>query len=410
MNHIRTLPKLVWVLLFGVFITRGSFYMIWPYLSIILIKQHQLSASEVGALLSFAGVVSILIGFMVGSLSDFIGRKWFLLLSGCLNIVAFCMLATLQSIEGYAIAIFLSSIGRAIWEPTISALFNDLMECPTQREFAFQLRYFAINVGSAIGPLVGIWLSIEGDASNFFITAASYLMFISAMWLAWVTPSTQTVQKTSASTCPPPSKREIISTLGNDKQLLVIVLANILILFIYGQQDSTLIQYLTRESAEGLMSLVSMMVVVNSLVTVVSQYFVVKHLTRLSINKKMILGLMFFAIAQIICSQNSMAFYWGWIAVAVAMSLGQTIIFPLMTVQIDRIAPEHLKGTYYGASSFNALGYVCAPYLGGMILDYWGGPVVFQIMFGLCVWVVLIYLRLEKKHSETSQSIRSTTY
>ncbi|WP_330960653.1 MFS transporter [Photobacterium sp. 53610] len=401
-NEMNKLPKFIWVLLFGVFVTRGSFYMVWPYISIILIQKHHLSASEVGTFLSIAGIISVCLGLIVGVISDFIGRKLILLLSGILNIIAFCMLAVFDSVWGYLIAIGLSSIGRAMWEPTISALFGDIIHDKNKREFAFHIRYFAINIGSAIGPLTGVWLSIEGEPSNFFITAFSYLIFLIAMCLCWMNaPQEENIKSEKIHHSRQPPLREIFKSLWHDKLLLLIIISNIIILFIYGQQDSTLIQYLTIENADNLMSLVSMMVAANSFVTIAFQFIFMKKLASLSIHLKMIIGIVFFAFAQILCAYNSVTMYWGWIAVAVTMSFGQTIIFPLMTIQIDNIAPAHLKGTYYGAAALNALGYVCAPYIGGIMLDHWGGPAVFQIMSGLCGLVILLFICLDKKQRAT---------
>ncbi len=34
--RVKQFPVLMWILLFGAFITRGSFYMVWPFLAVIL--------------------------------------------------------------------------------------------------------------------------------------------------------------------------------------------------------------------------------------------------------------------------------------------------------------------------------------------------------------------------------------
>ena len=44
----KQFPVLMWIFLFGSFITRGSYYMVWPFLAVILYEKFALSATEVG--------------------------------------------------------------------------------------------------------------------------------------------------------------------------------------------------------------------------------------------------------------------------------------------------------------------------------------------------------------------------
>jgi len=48
--QVKQFPPLMWILLFGSFITRGSFYMVWPFLAVILYEKFGLSATEVGSI------------------------------------------------------------------------------------------------------------------------------------------------------------------------------------------------------------------------------------------------------------------------------------------------------------------------------------------------------------------------
>ena len=58
---------------------------------------------------------------------------------------------------------------------------------------------------------------------------------------------------------------------------------------------------------------------------------------------------------------NSLDLFWGWIGAIVVMSVAETILFPTMNVHIDRLAPDHLRGAYFGAASFYDLGFALAP-------------------------------------------------
>lgn len=49
---------------------------------------------------------------------------------------------------------------------------------------------------------------------------------------------------------------------------------------------------------------------------------------------------------------NLLDFFWGWIGAVAIISLAEAILFPTMNVHIDRLAPAHLRGAYFGATAF----------------------------------------------------------
>lgn len=59
LQKLKQFPQLMWILLFGAFITRGSFYMVWPFLAVILYERFGISATEVGLILSGAALLSV---------------------------------------------------------------------------------------------------------------------------------------------------------------------------------------------------------------------------------------------------------------------------------------------------------------------------------------------------------------
>ncbi|AHV37721.1 hypothetical protein Ri1_09420 [Aeromonas dhakensis] len=48
---LRQFPPLVWTVILGTFMVRTSYYMVWPFLSILLYREYGLSATTIGALL-----------------------------------------------------------------------------------------------------------------------------------------------------------------------------------------------------------------------------------------------------------------------------------------------------------------------------------------------------------------------
>ncbi len=409
-TRFKAFPPLMWILLFGSFITRGSYYMVWPFLAVILYEKFALSATHVGLILSSAAVISVLVSFVGSALSDRIGRHQLMYASGILYIISFSLLAEVNSIVGYALVITLCSIATALWRPLTSALIGDIINDKGTRELAMQSLYFIVNVGCAVGPMLGLWLGLTGEQSSFYITAAAFAFLLVLLWWGFHQhsklgeASLKTNQDISSEDQSQPEENviqnaaseKIVKVLAADKLLQCLIFANILCMFIYAQMDSSLIQYLTRAEVPDLLELISAMIFTNALVIISTQFFLLKLMAGLSLVSRIHVGLVLLMCSQIWLAVNPLTLYWGWIGAIVVMSLAETILFPTMNVHIDRLAPDHLRGAYFGAASFYEFGYAIAPLGGGIILDQLGGSWLFFIAAALTLLVIYLYSILDK--------------
>ncbi len=412
-DRFKQFPPLMWILLFGSFITRGSYYMVWPFLAVILYEKFALSATEVGLILSSAAVISVLVSFVGSALSDRIGRHQLMYASGVLYIISFSLLAEVDSITGYSLVITLCSIATALWRPLTSALIGDIIDDKATRELAMQSLYFVVNVGCAVGPMLGLWMGLTGEQSSFYITAGAFAFLLMLLWWGFhqhkkLTDATakklvqQAGENKAADSIAIEDKakvnagNQILKVLISDKLLQCLIFANILCMFIYAQMDSSLIQYLTRAKVPDLLELISAMIFTNALVIISTQFLLLRLMSNLSLVARIQVGLVLLMCSQIWLAMNPLTLFWGWIGAIVVMSLAETILFPTMNVHIDRLAPDHLRGAYFGAASFYEFGYAIAPLGGGIILDQLGGPWLFFIAAALTLIVMYLYSILDK--------------
>jgi MFS family permease len=436
-DRFKQFPSLMWILLFGSFITRGSYYMVWPFLAVILYEKFALSATNVGLILSSAAVISVLVSFVGSALSDRIGRHQLMYASGILYIISFSLLAQVNSIAGYSVVITLCSIATALWRPLTSALIGDIISDKTTRELAMQSLYFVVNVGCAVGPMVGLWMGLTGEQSSFYITAAAFAFLLALLWWGFhqhnklvsaqkndmdqqqieviketckteLNNKADGVQKVDQKVAP--QGNQIIKVLLSDKLLQCLIFANILCMFIYAQMDSSLIQYLTRAKVPDLLQLISAMILTNALVIISTQFILLKLMANLSLVARIQVGLVLLMCSQIWLAVNPLTLFWGWIGAIVVMSLAETILFPTMNVHIDRLAPEHLRGAYFGAASFYEFGFAIAPLGGGIVLDHLGGPWLFFIAAGLTLIVMYLYSILDKMPRPDFIDIKTSSF
>lgn len=404
-SRIKQFPPLMWIMLFGSFITRGSFYMVWPFLAVILYKKFALSATEVGSVLSLAAVISVFVSFVGSTLSDKLGRKPMMYATGVLYIVSFSLLAIADTILMFTIVITLCSIATSLWRPLASALIGDIIPEKATRELAMQSLYFAVNVGCAVGPMLGVWLGLTGEQSSFFITVYAFAFLL--VLLTWGFKHQDKIHtkvdidnpESSPCTETPETKtgfKQTFSVLVQDKLLQCLILANILCFFIYGQMDSSLVQYLTRAGANNLLELISSMIFTNALVIITCQFLLLKLMASRPILVRIRFGLVLLIISQIWFAFNPLTFFAGWLGAVVIMSLAEAILFPTMSVHVDRIAPTNLRGAYFGATAFYDLGYAFAPIGGGLLLDMYDGRTLFLVCSAIAVVVFLLYLIMDK--------------
>jgi len=410
-KRLKQFPKLMWILLFGSFITRGSYYMVWPFLAVILYERFALSATQVGFILSTAAVIAVLVSFIGSSLSDRFGRNQLMYASGVLYIISFTLLAQVDSISGYAIVITLCSIATALWRPLTSALIGDIIDDTKTRELAMQSLYFTVNVGCAVGPMLGVWLGLTGEQSSFGITAVAFAFLL--VLLHWGFKNHQSLSEANSSSevdninddiptnkletkVKHITRQQIIATLLADKLFQCLIFANVLCMFIYAQMDTSLIQYLTRAKVPDLLQLISSLILTNALVIISTQFILLRLMAQLSLIKRIQVGLVLLMCSQIWLAINPLTLFWGWIGAIVVMSLAEAILFPTMNVHIDRLAPDHLRGVYFGAASLYELGFAVAPLGGGMILDHFSGFGLFITGALLSLLVIYLYAILDR--------------
>lgn len=383
-NTLRQFPLLVWIVILGTFMVRTSFFMVWPFLSILLYREYDLSASGIGMLLGGAAVLSSLIGFYVGWLSDKIGRRAILLLGCAVSCGAYLLLGFGHSLWLIALGVFGSGLSYAFIDTPGKALMGDQLPQKAQREVAQHLRYFLLNVGAGVGPLIGVMVGLGARQETFLVTAVSYGL----LGLAFLFGFRRACASQSAAGL---TLRTMLRVLAQDRAFMLFILANLLMMLVYAQVESPLIQYLTRAGAPEVETLVALLVATNA-VTIITLQFPLLHVTRRwRVSLRLRFSILLMAAAQVLFALSNPALHWPWLMAVFLLSVGEAVLFPLFNVLIDEMAPPHLKGSYFGASALAGLGWALAPLVGGWLLQVWGGPALFAVMAGICVLVFALY-------------------
>lgn len=386
-------PPLVWVVLAGTLLTRTAFFMVWPFLAVILEREFGLSPSRIGSILGSAFLASALVGFYSGHLSDRFGRQP-VMVAGCAGAVAaYAMLATGATVAAYSVGALLAGLSRAILEAPGKAVIADCIDNQSRRDVAFHVRYFLINLGAAIGPLAGLAFGLSARQPTFWITAAAYALFAVVVVVAfrYAPERPHEAGRTAVGLA------GAIGILRADRQFLLLLAAMLLSMFAYAQQESTLIQYISVEGGEFAIALVTALLVTNAVTIVLFQFPLLRALGRYDPYVRAYIGIALFTAAFAAYAMLPVAGLLPWIATTWVLSMGEAILFPTLQLQVDRMAPPDMKGSYFGAAGLSALGFGIGPFIGGVLLEHVGGPVTFWLTALSTAFCAVCY-RLAARH------------
>lgn len=384
----KKFPLPVWIILLGTLMFGLSYFMTWPFLAIVLKRDFDMSATQIGAVLSVAAFIGAGASLVSGNLSDRFGRKAIIIAANVIIAGAFAIMASASTAVWIIVGAVLVVATRHIVDPPTRALLTDLTADKKARELAFHLNYFMVNVGATTGPFIALYLGITARQSTFWVTTAVIATYTVALLAAlW---SVQNKHDSSEKT----HWSEVIQVLRKDTVFLWLMIGSVLIAYTYAQQDSTVVQYLSDSlDLEQAAFIFSFVVAGNSATVVLAQFPLLALLKNWSYDARIRFGVIGFMMGFVIYALIPVDWLLGWVIGTVILSVGEAVLFPTLNLKTDQIAPDHLKGTYFGASNLYALGYGLGPLVGGIMIGAQTGNLLWFLAAAVCVVSLLAYAR-----------------
>ncbi|CAH7400690.1 MFS transporter [Vibrio chagasii] len=393
----------VWTVLTGTLLARTSYFMAWPFLIVFLYEDYGASAIEVGTMLAVSAVVGAGTGLYSGYLSDKLGRKWVMVLGSWIASISYTGIALASEVWQFYMLIMMTGLMRPMIEAPAKAVIGDNLKDSKDRELALNIRYFLLNLGGALGPLIGITLALSQPQNLFFVAGGTYVVY--GFWLLLGIERKGTFTKPDPSQLP--NFAATLNVIRKDNIFVKLMVANFIMMFVYAQVESSIPQVIVRSSIADAAQLIAGLVLVNTLTIIVFQFPMLKWLEHVPLFVRTRIGMILMAIAQIgfLFTPNDWPLGWG--IACFILSLGEVIAFPTLNVQIDRMAPPHLRGSYFGAAALYSLGFAIAPLLGGVVIEMLSAYWLFVLCFILCLAMIWLYWLAE--HTEDSVERESMT-
>lgn len=243
----------------------------------------------------------------------------------------------------------------------------------------FSIKYTLTNIGYAVGPAFGAMVA-RLDISLPFVLSGLLGMGFFVLYWRW---GDRTLTTVDAAQKPVPFLA-VGRVLLRDHRLVCFTLGGVLSAVVFGQFTAWLSQYLvTTTSAEYTYTVVSAVLTTNAVLVIALQYVIGRRISHRYLGQWLIAGLGMFMLGVIGFALSTSVLWWV-LAMAV-FTVGEIIVFPAEYMFIDRIAPDHLRGMYYGAQNLSNLGAALGPVLCGLVLASWPALAMFYMLAAFIV-------------------------
>ncbi|QJI28473.1 MFS transporter [Pseudomonas sp. ADAK18] len=361
LKTIKNYPRAVNLLLSATLILTLARAITFPYLVIYLTDQFALSISQVGLVIGSSLIVGSLLSVYGGFLVDRISSYRLLLGLSLLFALGFLGTVLARGIESFYACLILISLAYSVIDIAVKAGFASLLPEDARSE-VFSIKYTLTNIGYAVGPFFGAMVAKVDISLPFMFSAALGVVFFLLYW-RW---GDKTLTAAEVARKPVPFLA-VLRVLVRDHRLVCFTLGCLLSAVVFGQFTAYLSQYLvTTSTAEYAYSVISAVLTTNALVVIGLQYAIGRRISHRHLSRWLMLGLGMFMLGVIGFALASNL--WWWVAAMVIFTVGEIIVIPAEYMFIDRIAPDHLRGMYYGAQNLSNLGAALGPVLCGLVL------------------------------------------
>jgi MFS family permease len=222
--------------------------------------------------------------------------------------------------------------------------------------------------------MVGVVIAGQMPLLPFMLSSA--IAFISVFLMIGI-PPTQRDESTK-----PLSFLTTLKTLRNDRSLVLFTGGSLLSTIVHGRYTLYLSQFLlVIHNSDDALKILSAVLACNAITVMLLQYQIGRFLKREQLRYWILLGTALFIAGLIGFSQADSLL--SWCVAMFVFTLGEMIIFPSEFLFIDTLAPEALRGSYYGAQNLAAFGGALSPVICGYLLINSAPNTMFFALAGL---------------------------
>lgn len=415
----KGMDRNIWIRFIGETINGIAFMMLMPFLALYL-KDQVDSLAHVGIVMAISPLAATFGSLVGGQLSDIYGRKPIMILSMVGNGIVMLGFILFDSFTGYLILSGFFGLFNSLFHPAASAMVADVTP-PEHRTEAFGLLRMGNNIGAAVGPLLGASIVFLSKTIIFMVAASSVFIYSIILMLFIRETLPKRERKHSLGEVKPVKKDGLPSpfkVLFQDKLLFLFIMTGIVISMGFSQTEGMLPLHFDHEMPHfsDALNPYPYLMAFNGLLVVLFQFPISRWAQGRAIGKVMLYGAACFGFGLLAVGWLPMLFYQAQLSFPAVLiillimygiyTLGEMLMSPVQMTFVSNLAPEHLRGTYMGASSLQwILGGSLGPLLAGFLLERGMGNTLFTFLGFGSIIAGIVYLSLDRLVKESTPEI-----
>lgn len=354
-GSVSGLSRTFWFIWAGALINRlGSFVM--PMLAVYLTKERHLTLVEAGSVVSLFGLGGLASVQLGGALADRLGRRATMLVSlttSAASMLSLGFAATAPQLMGAAFALGFTS---SIYSPASQAMLADVVP-PADRQRAYGLLYWAINLGFGIAAVLGGQLAKWSFTGLFVIDAASTLVAAFVIWRN--VPETRPAPHACA------ADEGTFLTPFFDLAFLPYLFVHLLLVLVFFQFQVALPADMQSKGLDS--GDLGFVMALNGVLIVTLQPYLTRKTAGWRRSRSLALASLCVGFGF---GVNALAGGLPMFLASVAIwTMGEVLMAPANASIVADLSPAHMRGRYQGAFSVIwALGVSLGPWLSGKII------------------------------------------
>lgn len=394
-------PRQFWLIFWGVFINASGASMVWPFLTIYIRQKLELPLTSVSLLLTLNSAAGLLATSIAGPAVDRFGRRGAMVVSLIVGGATRLVMSSADNLPLWAMLMAVSGAFMPLLRVGSNAMVADLVE-PEHRVDAYALLRMISNLGIAIGPSIGGFITSVSYSWAFYVAAGAHTIYAMLVYF-FVKESKPQISRSKTSDRDSgygPVLRDrtfmtfsVVYTLAAMAAPLMMVL-----LPVYAKEN-----YSVLERQYGFI------MATNAAMVVLLQFSVTRVSKRYPALPVLTLGAFVYALG--VGSVALGSGFWYFLGSMVILTFGEMLLVPTGTALTANLAPAEMRGRYMGIYSLTwGIGSGVAPVIGGLLYDHvapvamWYGGLVIGLLGTLGFLVLKRIIPYEHLQAEVQTS------
>jgi len=391
-------PRQFWLLFWGMLLIAVGSSMVWPFLTIYLRRELNVSLTTITLILTINSVAGLASMSVAGPAVDRFGRKGAMLLSLSVTGATLAAMSLVSSLAGWQVLMAILGGFNPLYRVAADAMVADLIPAES-RPGAYALLRMITNLGVAIGPAVGGFLTVVSYNLAFYSAGSASLGF--ALLVLLFGRETLPLRSAQAQTRDPAGYGPVL----RDRPFLLFCGTYTLA----GMAYSLMMVLLPVYAKEGFgvpESQYGFIMAANAAMVVVFQYGVTRQTIRYPVLLVLGVGSLFYAfgVGSVALGASFLAF----LGSMVLLTIGELIMVPTSTSLTAALAPATMRGRYMGVYALTWGASVgIGPVIGGMLSDRIGPSAIWYAggVFGLAAALGFVLLSRSKRMAGMSLAL-----